>query len=114
MYVRPLVPAIELKTAAAFASEYVPLSYAIEPIVRTSSLYTLTAKTGSGKTGLLVTTALAVASNRREILGLDFDFGRVCYIACENADDVRMRMTISASHLNVDLEKLGSNVDRYR
>jgi len=106
--VRPLQPQIRIKTAATFVAEYVPLSYAIEPIVRSSSLYTLTAKTGTGKTAWLVMVALAVATDRKEILGLDVDHGRVCYIACENADDVRMRLMIAAYALNIDLQELGA------
>ena len=48
---RPPAP-IKLKNAAAFAAEYVPLRYTIEPIIRSASIYTNTAKTGAGKTVL--------------------------------------------------------------
>ncbi len=96
------------KSAEAFCAEYVPLSYVVEPIIRTASVYTLTARTGSGKTALAVIIALAVATGRPEIIGMEVTCGRVAYIACENPDDVRMRIKIAAYALDVDLAELGS------
>jgi rhodanese-related sulfurtransferase len=95
-----------LKTAAAFCAEYVPLSYTIEPIIRSRSLYTLTAKTGSGKTAFMVAAALAVATGRGDILSVDVEAGRVAYLAFENPDDVRMRLMIAAYLLNVNLREI--------
>jgi hypothetical protein len=37
----------EFKSVDRFCREYTPISYAIEPFVRSASLYTLTAKTGA-------------------------------------------------------------------
>jgi RecA-family ATPase len=65
------------KTARDFCAEFVPPSYAIEPFVRSGSLYTVTAKTGAGKTAFLITTALAVATGRHDILGREVTKGRV-------------------------------------
>jgi hypothetical protein len=101
---------ISFKTAAAFCAEYVPLSYTVEGIIRSASLYTLTAKTGAGKTGLNVVMALAVASGRADILGREVAPGRVVYLACENPDDIRMRLKIAAFMLNIDLGALGDRV----
>lgn len=100
----------EFKTAKAFCDAYTPLSYAVEPFIRSSSLYTLTAKTGSGKTALLIVMALAVAAGRKDILGREVTQGRVAYIAAENPDDLRMRIKVAASHLNVDLTDLGQHL----
>jgi hypothetical protein len=55
---------LRFKSVSAFCAEYVPLAYVIEGIVRSGSLYTLTAKTGSGKTALAVIAALAVVTGR--------------------------------------------------
>jgi hypothetical protein len=88
----------------------VPLSYAIEGLVRSASLYTLTAKTGDGKTSFNVITALAKATGRGDLLGRDADKGRVAYCAFENPDDVRMRFMIAAFLLNVDLDELGDDL----
>jgi hypothetical protein len=104
------VIAPRLKTAADFAAEYTPLSYAIEPIVRSRSIYTLTAKTGVGKTAFLVATALAVSSGNGGILGADVEQGRVAYLAFENPDDVRMRMMAAAYLLNVSLTVLAGRL----
>jgi hypothetical protein len=73
------------KPVDAFCGEYMPISYAVEPFVRSGSLYTLTARTGAGKTALLVTMALAVATGRGDkILGREVTKGRVAFIAVEN------------------------------
>ena len=106
---RPGAP-ITFKNAATFAAEYVPLNYAIEPIIRSASIYTITAKTGAGKTAFNVVAALAVATGRRDILNLDVAQGRVAYLACENPDDIRMRFKIAADLLGVDLDALGDLV----
>ena len=101
---------IIFKNAATFAAEYVPLRYTIEPILRSASIYTITAKTGAGKTAFNVVAALAVATGRGDILNLDVAQGRVAYLACENPDDIRMRLKIAAYLLGVDLDALGDLV----
>lgn len=100
----------EFKSAQAFCAEYTPLSYAVEPLIRSSSLYTLTAKTGSGKTALLIITALASATGRADILGREVTRGRVAYVAAENPDDLRMRIMVAAFHLGIDLRELGESL----
>jgi hypothetical protein len=57
------------KSLAEFCAEYEPLAYAIEPIVRSRSIYTLTARTGHGKTGFMVSAAFAVSRDLPAILG---------------------------------------------
>ena len=79
----------------------------VEPIIRTASVYTVTAKTGAGKTALAVVLCLAVATGRQDILNLEVERGRVAYLAFENPDDVRMRLKIAAYLLNVDLPAIG-------
>ena len=54
--IAPQRPA-EFKAALLFCAAYTPLSYALEPLIRSSSIYTLTAKTGSGKTAFLIRAA---------------------------------------------------------
>jgi hypothetical protein len=101
---------VKFKNAATFCAEYVPLAYTIEGLVRTSSLYTLTAKTGHGKTAFNVVTALAVATGRTDILGREVARGRVAYLACENPDDIRMRLKIAAHVFAIDLDELGDRI----
>jgi hypothetical protein len=102
--------AIKFKTLAEFCREYVPLAYAIEPLLRTSSLYTLTAKTGHGKTAFLIAAGLAIATGRPDILELEVTRGRVAFLTFENPDDVRMRFMIAAYLLNIDLDEISDSI----
>jgi AAA domain len=103
-------PLVEFKRLADFCREYVPLAYAIEPILRTSALYTLTARTGHGKTSFLIVAALAIATGRPDILGLEVACGRVAFLTFENPDDVRMRFMIAAYLLNIDLDEISDSI----
>ncbi len=106
---RPPAP-IVFKSAAKFCGEYVPLAYTLEPIIRSASLYTLTAKTGAGKTAFNVVAAFAVATGRADILNREVVKGRVAYLACENPDDIRMRFKIAAFLLGIDLDEIGDRL----
>jgi hypothetical protein len=79
------------KTIVEFCREYVPVAFVIEPILRAGSLYSLTGRTGHGKTAFLVVAALAIATGRPDILGCEVARGRVAFLTFENPDDVRMR-----------------------
>jgi hypothetical protein len=98
------------KTIGEFCAEYEPLSYAIEPIIRSSSVYTLTARTGAGKTAFLVIAALSIATGRTDLLGFSVTKGRVAYCAFENPDDVRMRFKVAAFSFSINLEDLGNDI----
>ena len=101
---------IVFKPVAEFCAEYVPLDYAVEGLIRTASLYTVTAKTGAGKTSFNVAAALANATGREDILGREVAKGRGAYLVAENPDDVRMRFMIAAFLLNIDLDELGDDL----
>jgi hypothetical protein len=101
---------VSFKTLAQFVAEYVPLDYTVEPIVRAGSLYTVTATTGTGKTGLMVIMALAVETGRRDLLNLDVKKGRVAYLTAENPDDVRMRFMIACYLLNIDFTEIAERM----
>ena len=101
-------PGSRFVSAEMFCRGYEPVSYAVEPFVRSGSLYSLTAKTGAGKTGLLVTTGLAIVSGAGEtIIGREVTKGRIAIIAAENPDDLRMRIMVAAYVLNIDLSEIG-------
>ena len=102
---------VRFKPIGEFLAEYVPLSYAVEPIVRSGSLYTLTARTGAGKTALFIVMALAIAAGRSDLLGVEVERGRVALLTFENPDDVRMRMLIAAFALNVDLRDVADHLE---
>jgi hypothetical protein len=107
---RPSRERPRFKSVSEFCGEYTPLAYVVEGIVRSGSLYTLTAKTGAGKTAFNVIVALAVESGRGDILGRDVTRGRVAYLACENPDDIRMRFMIAARQWGVDLSELADRI----
>jgi hypothetical protein len=98
------------KTIAEFCREFEPPSYAIDGIIRSSSLYSLTAKTGAGKTSLLVAITLAVATGNEGLIGRDVEKGRVVFFCGENPDDFRMRLMCFAWNLNINLDELGDRV----
>lgn len=56
------------KPIDTFCAEYEPLAHTIEPIIRSSSINTLTARTGHGKTGFLVSASFAVAQPGKTFL----------------------------------------------
>jgi hypothetical protein len=98
------------KSIADFCREYQPLAYVVESIVRSGSLYTLTAKTGHGKTGLLTAVAFAVVTDRADILGRSVEAGRVAYLAFENPDDVRMRLMLTAYRFGIVVDDIRDRV----
>jgi hypothetical protein len=102
--------AAEFKTVTVFCAEYEPVAYAVEPFIGSSSLYTLTARTGAGKTALLIILALAIATGRGELLGCMVEKGRVAYIVAENPDNFRMRLIVTAYLYNVDLNAIANDL----
>jgi uncharacterized membrane protein len=106
----PASARVVFKSAATFCAEYVPLAYTIEFFVRSASIYTMTAKTGAGKTAFNVVAALAVATGRADILNREVAKGRVAYLAVENPDDIRMRFKIAAYLLDIDLADLADRL----
>jgi hypothetical protein len=106
----PLNTRVRFKSAVAFCAEYTPLSYTVEGLVRSASLYVQTAKTGAGKTAINVIKSLAIVTGREDILGREVTKGRVAYLAFENPDDVRMRIMIACYLLNIDLNDIGDRL----
>src|SRR5271169_6681224 len=94
----------------AFCAEYEPMSYTIDGIARGGYLYTMTAKTGTGKTAFNVVAALAVATGRSDILKCDVTKGRVAYLAFENPDDTRVRFMGAAQQFGIDLRDLAEQI----
>jgi len=101
---------LPFRTVKQFCSEYEPPSYIIDKLIRSGSLYSLTARTGHGKTAFLVVAALAIATGRADLLNHDVTKGRVVYLTFENPDDVRMRFMIAAAVLGVNMDEVGENL----
>jgi hypothetical protein len=114
---RPFVPLadtapeiVDFLSAFDFCRAYEPIAYAVEPFVRSGSLYTLTAKTGAGKTALMIIMALAVVTGGGDIIGREVTKGRVAYVAVENPDDLRMKLMVAAYLLNVDFADIAGDL----
>ena len=103
-------PKLAFKRLADFCREYEPLSYTVEPIIRSGSLYSLTAKTGHGKTGFLVTAAFAIAAGDRSVLDREVERGAVAYVALENPDDIRMRLIVAADRFGLSTDALSAQI----
>lgn len=82
-----------------------PSDYAIEGIAQTSFLYSLTAMTGTGKTGVLLLLC-ALTALGMPLAGREVRKGRVVYFAGENPDDVTMRWIGMAHHFPFDPETI--------
>jgi hypothetical protein len=96
----------KLKSVDEFTSEYKPLSYTIDGMLPSSSIYGVTGKRGSAKTAFLSAVSLAVVTGKREILNLDVERGRVAYIILENPTDFRMKLAATLYVHSVDPKDL--------
>ena len=94
-------PQPRFRTLKQFCAEYEPLAEVVAGVIMSGSLYTMTATTGTGKTALLVTTALAGATGR-DLLGRSVKQGRYAICTAENPDGVRMRLAVGCFHWNID------------
>ncbi len=96
-------PAPRFRTLPEFCGEYKPIAEVIGGgVLYSGSLYTLTARTGTGKTSWLVTTALAGVTGRADILGRDVKKGRYAFCTAENPDGLRMRLSVGCFLWNID------------
>jgi hypothetical protein len=101
-----LVGAIEgpkalIISSGDFVAGYIAPQYLIEGIVQQKRIYSLTGKTGDGKTALQLYLASLIATGaslgQREV-----ERCRVLYLAGENPDDVRARWLAMSDALNFD------------
>ena len=96
----PAKPALLSKTQ--FLAGYTKPDWLWDGILQRRFVYSLTAKTGDGKTAVAVLVADCVAANNLTVrkIGLhEVDAGNVIYFAGENPDDLRNRM-IASDHLS--------------
>jgi AAA domain len=98
-------PKPRFRTLREFCAEYQPIAEVVAGVLISGSLYTMTATTGTGKTALMVTTALAGAAGR-DLLGRRVKQGRYAFCTAENPDGVRMRFAVGASHWNIDQDAI--------
>jgi hypothetical protein len=94
-----------MMTSGEFVASYVPPDYLIEGLLQRKFFYSLTGKTGAGKTaiGLLFTALVALG---RVLDGRQFEQGRVLYFAGENPIDVQQRWIAMSQQMDFDIETI--------
>lgn len=86
-----------------FTRDFVPPDYLWDGILLRGFVYSLTARTGDGKTAIMMALAAATALGK-SVAGREVAQGKVLYFAGENPDDVRMRWIAMAEHFNFDAD----------
>lgn len=102
---------VVVKSAVDFIREYKPMKTRVGKIIRAGYLYTLSGKTGHGKTSFMTALALALALGRADIIGLPVKQCRVIYATFENPDDFRIKLAAACSYHGVDLDALHGRFD---
>jgi hypothetical protein len=91
-----------VQSSAEFTRNYVPPDYLIDGLLQRRYCYSLTAKTGSGKTAIALALAAHIALGR-PLGDREVEQGRVLMFAGENADDVCARWIALAHYMDFDL-----------
>jgi hypothetical protein len=95
----------KLMTAAEFLGSFVPPSFLVHGIIVRKYLYSLTAKTGHGKTTVLALLAVCVAMGW-QFAGRAVRKGRVLFLCGENDIDLNMKIQLLCHKLNVARDSL--------
>jgi AAA domain len=94
-----------LQSSAEFTRNYVPPDYLIDKLLQRRYCYSLTVRTGSGKTAITLCLAAHVALGRP--LGeKEVEQGRVLMFAGENADDVCARWIALGHYMDFDVNTI--------
>lgn len=93
-----------IKTSAEFVRGFVPPDYVIDGMLQRRFCYSMTAKTGSGKTAVAMLMAGHVATGR-PLGGRDVVKGHAIYFAFENPTDIQMRWLGLTQEMRIDPEK---------
>jgi len=92
-------------TAEQFVAGFTPPAYLIDGILQRGYLYSLTARTGHGKTAVAMYIAQCIA--RAEAMhGKEVKGGTVLFLAGENPDDIRARFLVLAEAYGFDAERI--------
>ena len=94
-------PSPLIQSSAAFTCDFIPPDYLVDGILQRRFCYSLTAKTGTGKTAVLLRVSANVALGRA-IGNIQVEQGKVLYFAGENPDDIRMRWIGLAQEMGFD------------
>jgi len=94
-----------LLTAEQFIAGFTPPAYLIDGILQRGYLYSLTARTGHGKTAVAMYIAQCIARGE-PMHGCTVKQGTVLLLAGENPDDIRARFLVLAEAYGFDPAKL--------
>ena len=83
-----------------FVANYTPPDYALDGILQKKRVYSLTGRTGDGKTAIKLDLTYRFAANVT-LAGREVSRCRVLYLAGENPDDVRGRWIAMGDHLGL-------------
>jgi hypothetical protein len=101
-----LVPGRLLRqTSEEFIADFVPPDYVLDGVIQRRFLYSITGRTGSGKTAVVLLIAASVALGRK-IGNLEVAPGHVFYFCGENPDDVRMRWIAMRQQMDFEDKKI--------
>ena len=90
-------------SSAEFVASYVPPDYLIEGLLQRKFFYSITGKTGAGKTAIALLFCALVATGR-VLDGRQFERGRVLYLAGENPVDVQQRWIAMSQQMDFDAD----------
>src|SRR5271165_6655865 len=103
-------PKPRFRSLRDFCAEYQPIAEVVGGgVLYSGSLYTLTARTGNGKTSWLVTTALAGVAGL-DILGRPVKRGRYAFCTAEYPDGLRMRLSVGCFRWNIDQDAVARDL----
>ncbi len=94
-----------LQSAAQFISGFTPPSYLIDGVMQRGYLYSLTARTGHGKTAVTMYMSQSIARSQ-PMHGKGVKGGTVLLLAGENPDDIRARFLVLADAFGFKAEDL--------
>jgi hypothetical protein len=100
--VAPAAPSKSLiKHSAEFLQGFVPPDYILDGVLQRGFCYSMTAKTGTGKTAVAMCFSAHVATGR-PLNGLSVAQGEVIYLAGENPTDIQMRWLGLTQEMKID------------
>jgi hypothetical protein len=94
-----------IHSSAEFVAGFNPPDYFLEGILQRGFIYSLTGKTGSGKTAIMMLIA-ALSAMGKSLNEHELEWGRILYLAGENPDDIRMRWIAMSDHLGFDVRDI--------
>ncbi len=94
-----------LLSAAQFISSFTPPEYLVDGIMQRGYLYSLTARTGHGKTAVDMYISQAIARSQ-PMHGKEVLPGTVLFLAGENPDDIRARFLVLADEFKFGVDDI--------